>query len=89
MVAVVGAAGVYVPQAVAENVAATGKECAITVESGTVKWGIKQSWRSYILGNIAHGTWKTSGQNQDYRQRWQSYFFRDSYPGFFHCLYRT
>lgn len=39
MVAVVGAAGVYVPQAVAENVAATGKECAITVESGTVKWG--------------------------------------------------
>ncbi|KLN40504.1 hypothetical protein AL08_07000 [Corynebacterium diphtheriae bv. gravis str. ISS 4746] len=41
MVAVVGAAGVYVPQAVAENVAATGKECAITVESGTVKWGIK------------------------------------------------
>ncbi|CAB0882460.1 HtaA domain-containing protein [Corynebacterium diphtheriae] len=65
MVAVVGAAGVYVPQAVAENVAATGKECAITVESGTVKWGIKQSWRSYILGNIAHGTWKTSGHVKD------------------------
>lgn len=60
MVAVVGTTGICVPQAVADEAVAAGKECSVQVESGTVKWGIKQSWRNYIQG-VARGMWKTSG----------------------------
>lgn len=62
-VAVVGAAGVCVPQAVAEDVVAAGKECSVTVESGTVKWGIKHSWRNYIKEK-AHGKSEITGAVQ-------------------------
>lgn len=49
------AAGIAVPQAVASE------KCSIEVVSGTLNWGIKHSWRSYIQGNIARGKWETTG----------------------------
>ncbi|OAG69798.1 hemin receptor [Corynebacterium ulcerans] len=49
------AAGIAVPQAVASE------KCSIEVVSGTLNWGIKHSWRSYIQGNIANGHWETTG----------------------------
>ncbi|AKE40855.1 HtaA domain-containing protein [Corynebacterium kutscheri] len=66
MVAVVGAAGISVPQTMAAEVdtvsePVAAKECSLQVESGTLKWGIKQSWRNYIKGRIANGKWETSG----------------------------
>ncbi|MDO4761403.1 MAG: HtaA domain-containing protein [Corynebacterium sp.] len=51
--------GVVVPQAFADDPA----QCAnpeITVESGTLKWGIKKSWRNY-LKTIAKGGWTVTG----------------------------
>lgn len=49
------AAGIAVPQAVASE------KCSIEVVSGTLNWGIKQSWRSYIQGPIAGGKWDIDG----------------------------
>ncbi|ARU45602.1 HtaA domain-containing protein [Corynebacterium silvaticum] len=49
------AAGIAVPQAVASE------KCSIEVVSGTLNWGIKQSWRSYVQGPIAKGKWETAG----------------------------
>ncbi len=34
-------------------------ECEVT--GATLEWGIKESFRSYISGSIAHGGWTTSG----------------------------
>ncbi|GAA1473165.1 HtaA domain-containing protein [Corynebacterium felinum] len=31
------------------------------VESGTLKWGVKQSWRNYVKSAIAQGTWTSAG----------------------------
>ncbi|AFB72810.1 HtaA domain-containing protein [Corynebacterium pseudotuberculosis] len=61
MVAVIGAAGMCVPQAIADE-AVAAKECSVQVVSGSVKWGIKHSWRNYIQGNIAKGQWETTGK---------------------------
>lgn len=33
---------------------------ACTVSDGTLKWGVKESFRSYISGSIANGSWETS-----------------------------
>ncbi|APQ54548.1 Hypothetical protein CpMEX30_1520 [Corynebacterium pseudotuberculosis] len=59
--AVIGAAGMCVPQAIADE-AVAAKECSVQVVSGSVKWGIKHSWRNYIQGNIAKGQWETTGK---------------------------
>jgi hypothetical protein len=40
-------------------VAAAADECTVT--SGDLTWGFKESFRSYISGTIANGTWETSG----------------------------
>ncbi len=32
-----------------------------TVTGGTLSWGVKESFRSYISGSIANGSWDTSG----------------------------
>ena len=37
---------------------ATGGMCEIT--DGTMRWGVKASFRSYISGSIANGSWETS-----------------------------
>ncbi|QMV84595.1 HtaA domain-containing protein [Corynebacterium hindlerae] len=34
------------------------------VESGTIDWGIKQTWRNYIDGPIANGAWTVSGMTE-------------------------
>lgn len=34
----------------------------MTIQSGTLNWGVKHSWRSYIKGRIAQGDWITSGE---------------------------
>ena len=36
----------------------TGTACEIT--GGTMQWGVKTSFRSYISGSIANGSWETS-----------------------------
>lgn len=49
--------GALVPQAQAQS-------CTIAsdgVKSGTVHWGVKQSYRNYLHGNVAKGGWKTTG----------------------------
>ncbi|PFG27721.1 HtaA domain-containing protein [Corynebacterium renale] len=40
---------------------ATAQTCTYTVESGTLDWGVKQSFRNYIAGPIANGKWDTTG----------------------------
>lgn len=35
---------------------------AMTIQSGTLNWAVKHSWRSYIKGRIAQGDWTTSGE---------------------------
>lgn len=40
---------------------ATAGPGACTVESATLTWGVKESFRSYISGTIARGQWQTTG----------------------------
>ncbi|PRI10266.1 HtaA domain-containing protein [Leucobacter massiliensis] len=39
---------------------ASAAEEACTVSGGTLVWGVKESFRSYISGSIANGSWETS-----------------------------
>ncbi|TYR18619.1 hypothetical protein FYJ88_07495 [Corynebacterium urealyticum] len=55
LVTAIAATAITVPQASA----AEAETC--TIESGSFDWGVKQSWRKYIKGRIAHGTWETAG----------------------------
>lgn len=54
------------PIAVAPIIAAAQTNtCAnptMSIQSGTLNWGVKHSWRSYIKGRIAQGDWTTSGE---------------------------
>ncbi|MFI5505039.1 HtaA domain-containing protein [Corynebacterium kutscheri] len=54
-----------VPQlASAQEVVAESATCqrpGLEITGGTLKWGIKQSFRQYIKGPIAKGDWTTSG----------------------------
>lgn len=40
--------------------AAEDAAAACTVTDGTLTWGVKESFRSYISGSIANGSWETS-----------------------------
>lgn len=57
------ASALTVPAAFAADAptCAAGQTLETRVVSGTVNWGIKQSFRSYITGPIAKGKWTTSG----------------------------
>ncbi|AER68542.1 HtaA domain-containing protein [Corynebacterium pseudotuberculosis] len=55
LVATMFAASIAVPQAVASE------KCSVEVVGGTLSWGVKHSWRSYIQGPIARGKWETAG----------------------------
>ena len=35
---------------------------AMTIQSGTLNWGMKHTWRFYTKGRIAQGDWTTSGE---------------------------
>lgn len=52
LVTALAATALTVPHASAEE--------TCTIESGSLNWGIKHSWRSYIKG-FAHGDWTTDG----------------------------
>lgn len=45
------------PSLAAENCTDTHQ----SVTSGTFEWGVKDSWRTYLQGNVAKGGWRTSG----------------------------
>ena len=51
------------PNAVAQPAAPAAGECVTTTQlkEGTISWGIKQSWRTYVKGRIARGSWNLAG----------------------------
>lgn len=53
----VGAGVVNPIAATAQN----AQQCKVSIESGSLNWGIKHSWRSYVKGPIAKGDWKIEG----------------------------
>ncbi len=55
----VGATTLHPVTAVAQE--NTCKNPTVTIESGSLNWGIKQSWRKYVSGKIAKGDWTTTG----------------------------
>ncbi|CAB0591870.1 cell-surface hemin receptor [Corynebacterium diphtheriae] len=59
-VAAVAMTGFLVPQAVAEEPAAASQcEMVQVIESGTLKWGVNQSYRQYIFNKkLANGNWR-------------------------------
>lgn len=57
LVTALAATALTVPHASAEE--------TCTIESGSLNWGIKHSWRSYIKGPIAQGDWTTTGSVQE------------------------
>ncbi|WP_240423395.1 HtaA domain-containing protein [Leucobacter sp. wl10] len=62
--AILGAAALagpllLMPAAPAAPAAAATGPCAVT--GGTLTWGVKESFRSYISGSIANGSWEPSG----------------------------
>ncbi|CAB0544977.1 cell-surface hemin receptor [Corynebacterium diphtheriae] len=61
--AAVAMTGFLVPQAVAEEPAATSqREMVQVIESDTLKWGVKHSYRQYLLNKkLANGKWKVAG----------------------------
>ena len=58
-----GTAALSVPVASAQEGASQAKpECKTVITGGTFNWGLKESFRSYILGRIAQGSWETKGE---------------------------
>lgn len=60
-------AGFMVP-AYADDASDSIAQCenpGVEIVDGTLNWGIKQSYRSYIRGRIANGAWTTSGNVTD------------------------
>lgn len=53
VVTALAATALTVPHASAEE--------TCTIESGSLNWGIKYSWRSYLKTGFAAGDWSTSG----------------------------
>ena len=53
VVTALAATALTVPHASAEE--------TCTIESGSLNWGIKHSWRSYLKSGFAAGDWSTSG----------------------------
>ncbi|QQU86187.1 HtaA domain-containing protein [Corynebacterium propinquum] len=71
--AVIG--GALTPAAYAQesqgNAAATCQNPGVKIVDGTLDWGIKESFRNYINGRIAHGFWTAEGaikQDSDDKQ---------------------
>ncbi|MDT9408305.1 HtaA domain-containing protein [Corynebacterium rouxii] len=70
--------GFLVPQSVAAEPAATSQcEMVQVIESGTLKWGVKQSYRHYILNNkLANGNWKVAGDVKEVgEKRGKDFYF--------------
>ncbi|CAB0836541.1 HtaA domain-containing protein [Corynebacterium diphtheriae bv. mitis] len=76
--AAVAMTGFLVPQAVAEEPAAASQcEMVQVIESGTLKWGVKHSYRQYILNNkLANGNWKVAGDIKEVgEKRGKDFYF--------------
>lgn len=58
----VGGALLAVPAGASATVSPTTVDSAASCEitGGTLKWGVKESFRSYISGSIANGSWEAS-----------------------------
>jgi len=53
-----GAVAMLVPIGLVGAPAAAAESCSI--DSGTLTWGVKESFRSYISGSIAKGSWEAT-----------------------------
>ncbi|MGO2140990.1 MAG: HtaA domain-containing protein [Leucobacter sp.] len=53
------AASAVSPANVAESTTGPASTGACEITGGTLKWGVKESFRSYISGSIANGSWET------------------------------
>ncbi|CAB1001052.1 hypothetical protein FRC0538_00537 [Corynebacterium diphtheriae] len=77
-VAAVAMTGFLVPQAVAEEPAAASQcEMVQVIESGTLKWGVNQSYRQYIFNKkLANGNWKIAGDIKEVgEKRGKDFYF--------------
>lgn len=54
-------ASLLTPVAAIAEEAGVCQQPGLEIQSGSLNWGIKKSWRSYIKGRIAAGQWTTSG----------------------------
>lgn len=77
----VAAATLVVPfaqPAFSDEAAKPAEKCSITVESGTLDWGVKQSFRRYISGGIANGQWTTTGAVTEHgeNKKGKDFFFQ-------------
>ena len=54
-------ASLLTPVAAIAEEAGVCQQPGLEIQSGTLNWGIKKSWRSYLKGRIAAGQWTTSG----------------------------
>ncbi|MDO5099464.1 MAG: HtaA domain-containing protein [Corynebacterium sp.] len=71
----VGAGVVNPIAATAQN----AQQCKVSIESGSLNWGIKHSWRSYVKGPIARGDWTLEGavtENDAAKKRATDYQFQ-------------
>lgn len=56
--ALVGLSALAIPGAAgADDINCGPEDVTYAVTGGTIEWGVKQSFRNYIKGPIAHGTW--------------------------------
>lgn len=54
-------ASLLTPVAAIAEEAGVCQQPGLEIQSGSLNWGIKQSWRSYVTGPIAGGEWTTDG----------------------------
>lgn len=54
-------ASLLTPVAAIAEEAGVCQQPGLEIQSGTLNWGIKKSWRSYVTGPIAGGEWTTDG----------------------------
>ena len=61
LLAAAASVGVSVPAHAASGDGASGDAATCAVAGSTLSWGVKKSFRDYISGPIASGSWATSG----------------------------
>lgn len=60
--ALMGLSALAIPAvAVADDATCAPEDVTYSVDGGAIKWGVKQSFRSYLAGPIAHGGWELDG----------------------------
>ena len=60
--ALMGLSALAIPAvAAADDTACAAEDVTHSVTGGAIKWGVKESFRSYLAGPIAHGGWDLDG----------------------------